>query len=146
MADSEIVQRIALKAVVIDDEGRVLLLREATAYDEGSQAGRYGLPGGHLEPGEAWQDGLRREVVEETGLEIDILRPIYVGEWRPVIKGVQNQIVATFLICRAKDPSGVRLSDEYDAYEWVAADTWENYDFMTPDDDVLRSYFRQASV
>lgn len=143
--NSDIVQRIALKAVVVDGAGRALILREAATYEDGTNVGRYGLPGGRLELGEAWQDGLRREVAEETGLEVDILHPIYVGEWRPVIRGVQNQIVAVFLVCRVKDASAIQLSSEHDAFEWVTAATWQQHPVMPPDDAVLQAYFAQAA-
>ena len=47
-------------------EGKVLLGQRKNC----SGAGEWGLPGGHLEFGEAMQDGVRRELKEETGLDI----------------------------------------------------------------------------
>ena len=54
-------------ALIVDGAERVLLARRAHEPD----AGRWDLVGGFLEEGEAPLDGLRREVHEETGLEIE---------------------------------------------------------------------------
>jgi len=37
-------------------------------------SGSYAFPGGHLDFGETWEKGASREVLEETGLEIENLR------------------------------------------------------------------------
>lgn len=55
-------------ALVLDAEGRVLLARRAHEPD----AGLWDVPGGFLEEGEDPLAGLRRELREETGLEIDV--------------------------------------------------------------------------
>jgi mutator protein MutT len=52
-------------AVVIDDNGRVLLLKHR--YRTGSG---WGMPGGFIERGEQPLEALRRELREEVGLEI----------------------------------------------------------------------------
>ena len=140
---SNIVQRVAMKAVIVRD-GKVLIVREAMTDPESSQHGRYGLPGGKLEPGEVWRDGLRREVREETGLtDIEIRHPIFVGEWTPTIRGVPTQIVAMFHVCDA-GMGDVVLSEEHDAYEWVDAESWKSLPMMSPDDEVLTTYFASA--
>jgi 8-oxo-dGTP diphosphatase len=136
--DSNIVQRIATKAVIFSDEGKVLILREANTYEEGTNPGRYHMPGGRLNPGEAFLDGLIREVDEETGLKIEIGKPIYVGEWRPVIKGVPNQIVGIFFKCKAIT-TNVRLSEEHDDFKWIRPEEIENYDIMGPENNVLQA-------
>lgn len=140
----DIKQRIAFKALIVNDEGRVLLLREASTYKEGTNIHRYGVPGGRLHPGEAWQDGLRREVTEETGLDIIISEPLYVGEWRPVIRDVPHQIIAIFMVCRAMSQD-VRLSEEHDHYEWVDMVTLDTLDVMGPDSEVIKRYFSRQN-
>ena len=136
---SEIIQRVATKALIVND-GQVLILREANTYEEGTNIGRYGLPGGRVKPGEAWEDALKREVREETGLDIEIGQPLYVGEWRPIIEGVPHQIVAIFFRCKALG-TDVRLSDEHDDYQWADPTTAaEQYDFMPPDDLVITAH------
>lgn len=137
--DQQIVQRIATKALIVNDKGQILILREANTYEEGTNVGRYHLPGGRLNPGEAFTDGLKREVAEETGLEIEIGKPIYVGEWRPIIKGVQNQIVAIFFICKPL-MSQVRLSEEHDDFQWVMPGDVSKFDIMSPEDKVFQEY------
>lgn len=142
---NNIVQRIAMKAVIIRD-GKVLLVREASTDPESSQHGRFGLPGGKVEPGETWQDALRREVQEETGItNLEILHPVFVGEWTPTIRGVRTQIIATFHVCNTTEGE-VTLSDEHDEYQWVNAESWKLLNVMKPDDEVLTTFFRQAST
>lgn len=55
-------------AVVLDDARRLLLIRRGRPPGEG----RWSLPGGRVEPGESDADAVRREVREETGLEVAV--------------------------------------------------------------------------
>ena len=142
MSDTEIInQRIACKAVIVKN-GKVLVLREAS-YDEATQVGRYGFPGGRLNPGEPFLDGLQREVREETGLVVSIGKPIFIGEWFPVIKEVKNQIVAIFFVCEPITDV-VTLSEEHDEYKWINLAESEEMNFMSPENDVLTTYFASA--
>ncbi len=59
---------IATKAFILYD-GKVLILCESGSYIDGSNQGRYDLPGGRLVPGERFDNALKREILEETGLE-----------------------------------------------------------------------------
>ena len=54
-------------AVVLDAERRVLLVRRG----QPPLLGEWSLPGGALELGERLEDGIRREVREETGLNVE---------------------------------------------------------------------------
>lgn len=137
----EMILRVAAKGLIVNRQGKVLILREADTYEEGTNTGRYHLPGGRLNTGESYENGLRREVKEETGLEIRPLYPIYVGEWHPVIKGVPNQIIAIFTVCKAKTTK-VKLSEEHDDYKWINPKDMSKYDIMDPEPDVLNRYIQ----
>jgi ADP-ribose pyrophosphatase YjhB (NUDIX family) len=52
---------------VVEDEGRLLLVRRGTEPG----LGRWSVPGGRVEPGESVADALVREVLEETGLRVE---------------------------------------------------------------------------
>lgn len=136
--------KVAAKAVVVNEKGEVLLLREASTNKEGVNLGCYCNPGGRLNPGESYEDGLRREVMEETGLAIESLYPIYVGEWHPVINGVPHQIIAIFTVCKAAT-SAVKLSEEHDDFKWINSKDRDKYDIMAPEGDVLDRYTSWSS-
>lgn len=135
---AEIVQRIAVKAVIVR-EGKVLLIREASAYTDGTQTGKYHFPGGRIEPGEHHIEGLKREVREEVGLEVVPIRPVYIGEWQPTIKGIKNQIVAVFILCETntKEPT---LGADADAYEWVLPAEAGKLPLMEADKEAIKAY------
>lgn len=59
--------RISVKGIVIDDDGKVLLTREDN--------GMWELLGGGLEHNEDPIEGLKREIAEEAGLEVNYISP-----------------------------------------------------------------------
>ena len=59
------------KVVITNDQGEVLLLLRQPGE---KYAGRWDLPGGHLIQGETWISGGKREVKEETNLDVDNLQ------------------------------------------------------------------------
>ncbi len=56
--------------VFIFKDGKFLIQKRKGSHGEGTWA----LPGGHLEFGESFEDTARREVMEETGIEIKNIR------------------------------------------------------------------------
>ena len=92
--------------------------------DRGVFPGLWGLTGGGIESGERMDEALRREVREETGLEIDEIRPAFFkdGEYDKTLPdGSRQRTYMIFLLfhCRAAS-QGVTLNDEFDAHAWVA--------------------------
>jgi ADP-ribose pyrophosphatase YjhB (NUDIX family) len=67
---------------VLDDKGRVLLKQD---FD-----GRWGIPGGFMELGETAEDAGRREVLEETGIEIDGLTLVTVVSGPQTFSRLEN--------------------------------------------------------
>jgi 8-oxo-dGTP diphosphatase len=108
---------VAMKAFIIHS-GKVLILRESSKYQDGSQIGQFDFPGGRVKPGERFDEGLIREVREETGLHVRLGRPIAVNEWRPVVRDEPWQIVGAFILCES-DTDQVTLSEDHDEYQWI---------------------------
>jgi len=77
---------VAVAGLVSDDAGRVLLLRSPRRGWE--------FPGGQVEQGETLTEALRREVREETGVEIKV------GPLVGVYSNVRSHIVMFGFLCR----------------------------------------------
>ena len=88
-----------------------------------SRDGLLDLPGGHLEVGETIEQGLMREVGEETQLVVGNLHPI--NQW---ILPTKAGIRLSGMTFRCEQLAGsVTLSDEHMAYYWL--DLSEIYNF-----------------
>lgn len=59
---------LGVGAVIVDDDGRLLVVERANE----PAAGRWTLPGGKVEPDERIVEAIAREVREETGLEVTV--------------------------------------------------------------------------
>ena len=57
--------------------------------------GYWSIPGGHVEPGETWQEAVEREVLEETGLRATCGR--FVG-WVERSAGDNRYLIADFMV------------------------------------------------
>ena len=107
----------AVGAVVTDDRGRLLLVLRGRE----PAAGLWSIPGGKVEPGEAREEAVRREVLEETGLLVEVVAPVGVVE-RPTADGGVFEI---------HDYTARLLSDADAA---VAADDADDLGWFTPAD------------
>jgi 8-oxo-dGTP diphosphatase len=65
-------RRVTAIVACTDAQGRVLLVRQIG----GPYAGAWLLPGGGVDPGESLEQGLRREMREETGCELADVRQV----------------------------------------------------------------------
>ncbi|MBC7292836.1 MAG: NUDIX hydrolase [Thermoleophilia bacterium] len=81
-------------------------------------------PGGRMEHGEDLVAAVKREVAEETGLEVDVAGPCYA--YLTVYKG--ERLLAVSMACRTREQAGnVRLEPGgASAYRWVSQAEWEN--------------------
>jgi len=119
-------QRVAVRAVIIS-EGKVLILRESSAYKGGTNHGKYDFPGGKINPGETIEEALRRETKEECGLQIVPGKLIAVEEWRPKVPEGQLQIFGLFYICTLRPHFEVVLGRDHDDHKWIEPRHLEEY-------------------
>jgi 8-oxo-dGTP diphosphatase len=112
--------QLAVSAAIFRDaaQGRELLLVRR-AHNPGQ--GRYSLPGGRVERGETLLEAVAREVMEETGLQIEI---VALAGWRDAIARDADGSVATHFVVfpfAAHWRRGeVILNDEHDDYKWIS--------------------------
>lgn len=97
---------VSVAAVVVDDVARALLVRRR-------DNGHWEPPGGVLEPEETIIDGLRREVAEETGLDVAV------GDLTGVYKNMNRAIVALVFRCHVQGGS-LCTNDEVSEFRWMS--------------------------
>lgn len=99
---------VSVAGVVIDGQDRVLTIqRQDNSHWE--------PPGGILELDESFEDGVRREVAEETGMTVRVER------LTGVYKNVSRGIVALVFRC-APGPEQAHPTDEAKAVRWMTRD------------------------
>ena len=118
---------VATKMIFLAPDNTVLMLREAATNPDGIHEGKLHFPGGRIEWGETVQEGLAREVLEETGIDVSKMETALfeTSEWRPKIRNEQWQIIALFFLIKVDRKPQVELSVEHDTVEWVLVDKYQ---------------------
>jgi nucleoside triphosphatase len=101
-------------ALIFNREGKLFLMRSHKWH------GNYVVPGGHIELGERMEDALKREVKEETNLDIYDIEFVCFQEF--IFDDVfweKRHFIFFDYACRT-DTEDVRLSPEGDSYVWVS--------------------------
>ncbi|EME57650.1 NUDIX domain-containing protein [Amycolatopsis decaplanina] len=118
----------AQKALIVN-EGRLLLLRK-DALDP-RQPLRWDVPGGRMESGEGLDDHLKREVFEESGLDVRLGKPLALWSW----KMNDTTAVAVARECSVIGKAAVSFaghteSDHIDEFDWADLSEVAGYDLI----------------
>ncbi len=94
--------------VAVIEDGRVLAARRAAPP---ALAGRWELPGGKVEPGEAPESAAVREVAEELGCSVEVTG------WLEGVSRISDDLVLRVATARLVD--GDPVPTEHDAVRWL---------------------------
>lgn len=113
---------VANKAVIVNQQGKILLVRDTGKLDHTGHDGKWDFPGGRMEAGETPHEGLLRELSEEIGLspqDVQIDVPIHVGLWGAGGDILNHPIVGIFYLVRLIGNHEIRLSEEHNEFRWI---------------------------
>jgi len=114
-------REVVVGAAIVRD-GRVLAARRTTPA---SAAGRWEFPGGKVEPGETDEESLVREVAEELGMAVTVLR--WLDGSTPI--GERHLLRVALAATDGCEP----VPTEHDAVRWLARDELDQVDWLAPD-------------
>jgi len=99
--------------IIVNQLGEFLILRLATSKKYPEEA--WMLPGGRLDINDQPGQGLQREIMEETGLNVKVICPCHVARWgseKPSKYGV-------FFLCKLTGKQTVKISHEHIESKWI---------------------------
>ncbi len=95
---------------MISGEVRYLLIKN-------KRSANWGFPKGHIERGETKEETARREVLEETGIRIQII-PGFISKSEYTIQGKVEKSVSIF-VAKTSDTQTVIQHEEIEDYVWL---------------------------
>ncbi|MGH3089102.1 MAG: NUDIX hydrolase [Rubrobacteraceae bacterium] len=129
----------AVGAAIVEDEKALVTIRAREPYK-----GKIDVPGGFLELGEHPVDGLKREVMEELDVEVEVL-------WPPVMFAPHTYgddgVHALAIGFRARIMSGEPSpTDDVAAIRWISSKEVDSLDFAwNHDRELIRNALREST-
>ncbi len=114
------------RAVVMDDDGKILVLQNAADDPKDYAREKWEIPGGFVEHHDKDEkEAVKREVREETGLEVEVERPIE----RVIVKRPDGPDAdCQYYLCHPESGE-VELSREHMGYDWIAPEDYCEVDW-----------------
>ena len=127
-------------ALIFDPQGRLFLMSSH------KWKGKYVIPGGHIELGETMVEALRREVKEETNLDIHDVEFVCFQECIHDDRYWQHRHYIFFDFAARTDSTHVILNDEAQAYTWVTLDEVAGLPIEHYTVNVIREYRKRTGL
>ncbi len=106
---------ITIKAVVLKDDKVLLLKRSKKSLN----AGKWDLPGGHIKKGETIEESIKREIKEETTLEVEIGQIIGTTEFPKDDKLFKDEKRGLRYICYYENGEVELNEREHSEFKWL---------------------------
>ncbi|MFT4312968.1 MAG: NUDIX domain-containing protein [Candidatus Woesearchaeota archaeon] len=99
---------------LVQYENSVLIVQRSAHEKFG--ANRWTTPGGHVEKHESLEDAIVREIKEEVGLDVQVLRIIHTSFFQA--EDADTQVLSVEFLCES-DSKDVSLNEELQDYRWI---------------------------
>ncbi len=108
--------KIDQNAIIRNKNGKILILQKD---------GKWLLPGGRLKEGDkTWEQGLRREIEEETSIKDFLIEKI-----KEIDMNDEKDTYIVLFVCKIDLNPEIKLSHEHQKYEWLDLKEIDNYEF-----------------
>lgn len=119
--------------ILLNDKNEALFLKR-TDNDE-MEAGKYSLAGGKIEENEAPEEGAKRELKEETGIEVENVEEL---------EAIENEDGSISHYFVAKTNSEPTLSEEHTDFKWLDLSGIETEDLIFGQNDRFKQLYQKA--
>ncbi len=102
-------------AVIVDEENRLLVVRRSKQPAKGT----LDLPGGFCDCHETAEEGVKREVLEETGLEVVETRYLFSLPNTYHYSGLDIPTLDLFFLCKVRETTGATAMDDAGELMWL---------------------------
>ena len=127
---------ITVGALIFNKKNQILFVKS------GKWKGQYGIPAGKVHFGEKVIDGLKREIKEETGLEVYDIKFLLNQEIiEPENFFKKAHFVSINHVCRAKNIN-VKLNQEAQSYKWITAENVLKLKLNEPTRELIQHYLK----
>ena len=115
-------------AIILDEEKRIL----ATQRGYGEYEGWWEFPGGKIEPGEGPKVALRREIMEELGVEIVVENMLCTVEYD------YPKFHLSMLCYMCRISNGEIDLREHKSAQWLSKETLDDVEWLLADVEVIK--------
>ncbi|HDG97241.1 MAG TPA: 8-oxo-dGTP diphosphatase MutT [Desulfobacterales bacterium] len=126
---------LEVTAALVWDGDRILIARRPPGTH---MEGYWEFPGGKREPGETLEQCLKRELMEELGLEVEVLEPLVRVNYE-----YQDRIVELHVF-HCKVLKGEAVAKESQEICWVSPKDLGKYSFPPPDKEIVKNIVLRA--
>jgi|TARA_Y100000310_G_scaffold82857_1_gene79466 8-oxo-dGTP diphosphatase len=117
---------VIITAIVLNEDNKFLLVKRKENQE--IHPGKWLLPGGKLEEDESLFQALKREIKEETNLEIEDYNK-YINDYIFERPNKDLTLGMTFLVKATNDNVSLNKR-EYDDFIWITKEELQNYDYL----------------
>ena len=128
---------MVIVAIIHDNANRVLIARRADSKQ--FQPGMFECIGGHLEPGESIEDGLRREVFEEIGAKVKVGQ-IFDAFTYSDEEGYKIEV--SYLCTLEPGETPTLNPEDHSEFLWISADEIDKFEKEDEETEALRKAFK----
>jgi 8-oxo-dGTP pyrophosphatase MutT (NUDIX family) len=109
---------------------------------------RWGIPGGKIKRGETSEAALRREIQEETALDITDIRFVLVQDCiePPEFERSAHFLLMNYVVRCVGDPTRVILNDEAEAFQWLPTAAALQLDLNEPTRILIEEAIRRGLI
>lgn len=111
-------------AIIANEKGEILVARRAKEPAKGT----LDLPGGFIDSFETAEEGIAREVAEETGLKVERARYLFSLPNKYIYSGFEEHTLDLFFLCETEEGC-ITAADDVEELQWMAIESLKSEDF-----------------